>query len=355
MTAYVVIWAVVIVCALEFWAAMMLRRGPAILEEHQVKTAIRKVSEAFHTDLWAIPWKVYKPNATVSVVDDGTTYSTTINGIGLRGPELVRTRGARIVVCLGGSTTVNGPSNDATYPALLEGILNESSPRRVVVVNGGVSARLSEDYIHHLRQLMTTAWPDMVVEYNGANDLCVKLIPQWKGRIGLVRRLLAKSRFVSYMFEEQLLPDEKQMRSDIRKYTIAHLKQSAELLTGQGIKFAVCSFLRPELTSESESWKKSYLDHDLRLSWRTGYVTYRSYRRMVDLYNDELRKAFADGEVRYLPLAETLQLRSHEFIDICHLTPVAIEKKARAIAALIAADPQLAASDVSATKNAEGQ
>ncbi len=348
VSACILLWAAVVACALELWAVAMLRRGHGILAKHQVDREIRKVAEAFHKDLWAHPWKLYKPHAAVRIDVDGKTYSTTINSFHLRGPEFIRKRGALVIACLGGSTTVNGPTNSETYPAFLEGMLNENSSRPIVVVNAGVSARLSEDYIHQVRILMTNAKPDIVVEYNGANDLCVMLVKKWKDELGPVKRLLARSRFVTYMFEDFLLPDEQQIRDDIRNYTIKHLKQIESLLTSQGVKFAVCSFLQPDVTGAPECWK-AFLDHDLRLSWRTGYVTFKSYSRMVDLYNEELRKAFVGSDVRYLPLAESLPLRSDAFIDICHLKPEVIEKKARAIAALLEADGELLGKEKSAT------
>ena len=71
--------------------------------------SIRKVSEAFHDDLWTVPWNEYKPNSEVKVVHNGETYETKIKNHVFRVNNFldrINNKNLKYIVCLGGSSTV---------------------------------------------------------------------------------------------------------------------------------------------------------------------------------------------------------------------------------------------------------
>lgn len=102
------------------------------------------------------------------------------NSHGLRGAEvtLARPQGVRRVVCLGGSSTYgNGPSSDErTWPARLEAILNEERPSvPVQVINAGVPSWSTYESLINLAFRMVEFDPDLVVVYHATNDAACAL------------------------------------------------------------------------------------------------------------------------------------------------------------------------------------
>src|SRR6202043_2312756 len=70
-------------------------------------------------------------------------YDVTNNSLGFRSPErtFAKPPGVRRVITLGGSTTWDGPTNDQTWPAILERELNQEyagTGHRVEVINMGI-------------------------------------------------------------------------------------------------------------------------------------------------------------------------------------------------------------------------
>ena len=80
--------------------------------------------------LWRERWKEYEPGARLDVVAGGERFVVEMNSEGYRTHEfeVPKPKGLVRVVCIGGSTTVAGRTNDETYPALLEKKLRARFP-----------------------------------------------------------------------------------------------------------------------------------------------------------------------------------------------------------------------------------
>src|SRR5512139_689953 len=92
--------------------------------------------------LWAVRWQDYQPGAKVDVVVDGERFVVEMNSRGYRTHEFAvpKPDGLVRVVCIGGSTTVAGRTNQETYPAHLERMLRRRHPGLAIeVLNLGVS------------------------------------------------------------------------------------------------------------------------------------------------------------------------------------------------------------------------
>jgi len=113
-----------------------------------------------------------RPGATL----DGATYEISINRHGFRGAEVseVKPPGVRRIWCAGGSTTfdIDVSTDEAAWPAQLGEVLNRSSTGGAFeVINAGVPGEALSTNIDDLRRLGPRLQPDVVLIYQGPNDL----------------------------------------------------------------------------------------------------------------------------------------------------------------------------------------
>jgi hypothetical protein len=107
----------------------------------------------------------------------GRAYTSTyaLNSLGFRTPQrpFRKEPGTKRIVTLGGSTTVDGFTDDSTWPALLEVKLNEryrDSGVKVDVINLGMDMAASPTSLIDLAFLGLEYQPDLVISYDGVND-----------------------------------------------------------------------------------------------------------------------------------------------------------------------------------------
>jgi hypothetical protein len=109
---------------------------------------------------------IYRPQT-------GRAYTTTyrLNAMGFRGPDLPfeKPPGVKRIVCLGGSTTFDGFTDDTTWPARLEARLRARGVG-VEVVNLGVDMAASPTSLVNLEFVGLEYRPDLVISYDGVND-----------------------------------------------------------------------------------------------------------------------------------------------------------------------------------------
>ena len=75
--------------------------------------------------LWLRRWKEYQPGARAAVVARNVRFVIQMNSYGFRTHEfqVPKPEGMVRIICIGGSTTFAGRTNEDTYPALLEASL----------------------------------------------------------------------------------------------------------------------------------------------------------------------------------------------------------------------------------------
>jgi lysophospholipase L1-like esterase len=100
---------------------------------------------------------------------NGTALRT--NKVGLRGPNL-RADGSRRILAIGDSCTFGWRvSEDETYPAQLEGLLNQrAGGERYQVINAGVPGYTSYQGLEYLRERGLALRPEIVLIGFGFND-----------------------------------------------------------------------------------------------------------------------------------------------------------------------------------------
>ena len=115
------------------------------------------------------------------------------NSAGMRGPEVTPQKppeGFR-VVCLGGSTTQGYFEDSDTYPRQLEGLLRRALPGRTVeVLNAGVQGYSTAESLINLQFRLLPYRPDVVIVYQGMNDLKASLTPGFRSDYAHWRRHL---------------------------------------------------------------------------------------------------------------------------------------------------------------------
>jgi len=334
----VALWGSVLLLSLEAYAV-----GAYLLKSREVQYScnwnLRGVREAFRGELWADPWREYLPYASAAYAEEGKSYQVSINGRGFRGADLFSTDRSDplVIACLGGSTTVEGDTDESTYPAYLQRSLRQKGVR-VSVLNCGISSLKSGGYGRVINHLVTQVHPDLVIEYNAVNDICRDLFTVWRGRLGLIPQLLLKSRFVSTYFGDSFIPDDETIRADIDRHIVANLVTTAKTLSRYGSRFTVASFVYPDPASMSSS-QYAQFDNNLRYWWNCENLSYRRYCHIVDIYNERLRKTFAGSGTILLPLAESGNYPADYFHDICHMNDKGIREKSERLSLLLI--PQL--------------
>jgi hypothetical protein len=137
------------------------------------------------------------------------------NSLGFRTPErpYAKPSQTKRVVTVGGSTTWDGPTNETTWPALLEKKLNEyylDKNFQVEVINLSVEAGISPMSLNILEMFGVHFEPDLVISYDGVNDVWpgefwTGVIPDYSNyitpfndKILSFRKMLPKVAFKSY-------------------------------------------------------------------------------------------------------------------------------------------------------------
>jgi len=299
---------------------------------HQRRRRHYTLTDATHRSLW-LDDKHYRPNASLTLDVDGEPLEVSMNNHGLRGDciEVPKPDSTFRILCLGGSTTVEGPTNDTTYPALLQEHLRQHfATREIEVLNGGVSGYRAVDEPNRLEELLFFE-PDLVIEYNGVNDLCWTIIPDYQAQAALWQKALRRSQYVALNCESLIRPS-RPVREDIWDQRIfSNLRALRALCDRRGIEVMFCSFCCPDPADVTET-QREYFEYDLRTYWYCPYTPFDEYCRLVGEYNTRLKAWCADENLIYVQLAETLDPGPEAFRDLCHMQADAIEAKAGAIA-----------------------
>lgn len=269
------------------------------------------------------------------------------NGTGYRDEEVVLPKPANCfrIACIGGSTTMEGPRNDLTYPNLLEKRLRERFGQSgVEVINCGVDGNDFEGERTHFREYLALQ-PDLIVHYNFVNNAWWVFTAGMKNKIareqvfGPVQRLLGKSVFVNRFLRDWLTPLDEDYSAPLEKEVISKLREMAALARDAGVRFAVCSFDYPDpalLSAREEAFYDSLFSYP---PW--GRIGLRTYAALVDTYNRRVRELCKEEELLYLPVEEQLRGGFEVFTDICHMHLGGIDRKAEVMAALL--EPVVAA------------
>jgi hypothetical protein len=318
--------------ALETAARLSQRRigasNPYVVAYRQRQAIVR---ELYPATLWAEPMRSYKKSSHLRIDRGGVLLDIKTNSLGYRGEEIpvVKPAGALRVVCLGGSTTFEGSTNDRTYPAILQSLLQQEFGARIDVINAGMSARGSYAELEALDQLLELQ-PDLVVEHNFINDLAWFIVPMLEHKRGAASSWLGRAEILRLWPGTPLAEIER----SIEEVTVSNLREMARRCRARGVSLALASFARPSPRRSSQD-ERDFWQWELSNVWRMRSTSFVEYGACVDHYNRALAALCAEVAAPYVPVAEGLDGTSVEFIDVCHLRDPAISRKARLVYAQI--------------------
>jgi len=110
------------------------------------------------------------------IIPNQTTESITINSLGFRGDEFSSVKQSDLyrIFMVGGSTMfgVGATSDETTIPGYLQHLLNEKDfVFDIEVINSGIQGADSNTELKFIEQKLVTFSPDLVIVYDGWNDL----------------------------------------------------------------------------------------------------------------------------------------------------------------------------------------
>lgn len=287
--------------------------------------------QAGNRNLWRKPWRKYEPGTRAEVVAGGERFVIEINRLGYRTHEFTPEKPAGMlrVLCIGGSTTVAGRTNDETYPALLEGKLRRRWPGLPIeVLNLGVSGVNSEDWLEWLDKILS--WePDVVVQYEAVNDICWLHLPRYAARHPWRRRL-----HESVLMRRWLGLDPGALEPDIRG-SLRRFEEMNARCRQRGVAYLTATFAAPEAARASPEVRR-HLDANIEF-WSRYYPlpSYASYAAILARHNALLLEV-ADRAGLERALVHERLADPALFIDICHFTPEGIDRLADAFLPAVA-------------------
>ncbi len=294
----------------------------------------RDVMEAAGDSLWLEPMARYQPGAHLTLTVNGQLHTISINRHGYRDREFTVPKPAGIlrVVCIGGSTTVQGASNEETYPALLERLLRERFGPQVEVWNLGVSGVCSDYWPDRPGQLaeLLRFEPDIVVQYEGVNDIFWRQLVKYDTRHP-IKALLRTSALFARCFPLNL----KRMDQPFNG-TFENMQRLHVALETNGVLHVIGTFPRPDI-AKADKAQRAFLEFNMT-SW-TGYSsprTFSEYCALLDCFNRRLVARAHNQGWRLAPIHERITAPTR-FVDICHMTPEGIADLAAAFYPEVAA------------------
>lgn len=277
-------------------------------------------------ELWLERYVRYRPGASFEIAKPGGAQRIRINAHGFRGRDFSSAKppGRLRVAAIGGSTTAQGPSDDATYPARLEAKLRARLPGRAIeVLNLGVSATWSDYWLASDRDLFAFE-PDVVVQYDGINDVAFVDLHHW-AEAHPWRRVLYRSLLV-----ERLFPPPPESFDALFEVTLRNHLRLARRAREQGAAYVAGAFAMPD-PARLSAVQRRYLDHDVTRLWgrALGLRTYAPFHALVARFDARLEARLRERGVPLAPVQRALADPAL-FTDSCHLSPAGLDALAEA-------------------------
>lgn len=275
--------------------------------------------------LWQERWQEYAPGAKLDVVLGGERFVVEMNSEGYRTREfrVPKPAGMVRVICIGGSTTVAGRSNDETYPALLERKLRARfAGLPLEVLNLGVSSTTAEYWFARLPRVFGYE-PDIIVHYPGVNDISWRSLPRYASAHP------DRHRIYESLLLQKLLPFPVEELDPYLEEIFTTLGGTDRACRERGIACLVGSAASPDPALTRGEFRR-HLDYNAEYWMRRFPLhSYATWARIVGRYNERFIRFVGRYHVPHALVHERLKDPA-VFIDVCHLTPEGIDRLAEA-------------------------
>lgn len=310
----------------ELWLRM--KRRDAVLASERFRAsnvffANGMELNAGNHSLWRERWKEYEPGARLDVIAGGERFVVEMNSEGYRTHEfeVPKPKGLVRIVCIGGSTTVAGRTNDETYPAFLEKKLRARFPGLALeVLNLGVSSVTTEYWRGRLDRIFGYE-PDILVQYQAINDISWRHFPRYAKdhRLrGWAYRSLLLQRLFPFPVEEL---------DPYLAATFETMGATARACHEHGVAYLAGSFAAPDPERTHGDFRR-HLDYSAEF-WTRWFPmhSYATWAAIIARHN----RLFVDfahrNHVPHVLVHEKLDDPAL-FIDVCHFNPEGIERLA---------------------------
>jgi lysophospholipase L1-like esterase len=318
------VFAFLVIAALagEVWLRYQWSRAWKISEPFRtgnVFFAHSNEMNAGNRGLWHKPWRKYEPGAKLEMDTGGQHFRIEINSLGYRTREFApkKPAGTVRVLCIGGSTTVAGRTNDETYPALLEARLRRRWPGLPVeVLNLGTSGVDSALWLGWIDKLLGFD-PDLIVQYEAINDIAWAELPAFAARHP-GRRWMEES----LLFERLRGLEPSELLPEMRE-TLDLRLQMERRCRAAGIDYLGATFAAPDASRASEEFRRTL---DVGTAFWTRHFPlrrYSIYQALLDRHNALLVELAERQRLGCVKVHERLTDPAL-FVDACHFTPEGI-------------------------------
>lgn len=278
--------------------------------------------------MWEVPWQCFRKQ-----VHQNDSYDFHTNNVGFRGKDIAvpKPPGVIRILCVGGSTTAEGLTDELTYPGMLERKLQSEFGGRVEVVNGGIFAADSAVERKRLPDFLALQ-PDLIVHYNFVNDVTYHY-EQWAAQEGWrfsLKRFLSRSLLLRRHANAWLMPRRETLVSAMASNTLANIESIVDGARQAKVDVALCSFACPDAGHISRN-EMDYFNLRLDTMLARNTLDMEGYTGVVALYNEQVRALCGKAGLLYIPVAEQMRGGLDIFTDICHMRAWAMERKAEAV------------------------
>lgn len=259
------------------------------------------------------------------------------NSLGFRDEEIAvpKPQGVYRIVCIGGSTTVEGPRNDLTYPKTLQQLLRDYFQTPLIeVINCGVDGGIIRGQPFSFDDCLALE-PNMVIHYNYVNDsggiiddtlTNTVLRSPWRSKIITT---LANSRLLTRRWRTlwaHVMPGKSDYRQEIERIIVPPLLELCERTQKAGAHFAISSFAYPDINHlpvKERAWFHDHFWFQQRIK-----MQFEDYALSTDAFNEAVMEFCKQHDACYIPVAENIKGGLKIFTDHCHMHLAGIRKKA---------------------------
>jgi len=323
-----VVAVVVLALAAELWLQLQRRGAIAASERFRATNVFfangMELNVGNHS-LWQERWQEYLPGAKLDVTVGGERFVVQMNSEGYRTHEFAipKPPGMVRVICIGGSTTVAGRTNDETYPALLQKKLRARFPGLPLeVLNLGVSSATTAYWYARLPRVFGYE-PDVIVQYPGVNDI------SWRSLPSFANDHPGRGRYYKSLLVQRLFPFPVEELDPYLEQIFTTLGDTDRACRERGLACLVGSFASPSPQRTRGEFRK-HLDYNAEFWFRRFPLhSYATWARVVRRYNELFVRFVNRYHVPHALVHERLDDPA-VFIDVCHLTPEGIDRLADA-------------------------
>ncbi len=279
-------------------------------------------------NLWEINYFCYIPHI------NSTQMPFRINNFGFRDRDfkIPKEEGVFRILCIGASTTEEGNTNTETYPKFLEQELRKHfGENRIEVFNCGVSGMILKKHCAKLPDYLYLQ-PDMVILYEGINDIVYEIFPHsFYNKPVSIRLAFLLSHFarrqMRFLFNYSQEELEKHIQENIFEY-IVYLR---DVFLSRNIDICISSVGVP-YRDKLNKVERDYYDFYYDKEWGWANSTFQQYCDIMEIYNQMLKNYCEKNAILYIPVAENIPASAKYYGDICHMRQAGIKLKAKIMA-----------------------